>query len=95
MTDNQDHHYVPQFLLRGWCGKNGKLTVYSRRKGRAVTSQLSPRSTGFESNLYTFEQVPPEKRNAIEKDFMSRIDTAAALIVQRLIPLSQGAPYDV
>jgi hypothetical protein len=85
VTDNQDHHYVPQFLLRGWCGKNGKLTVYSRRKGRAVTSQLSPRSTGFEPNLYTFEQVPPEKRNAIEKDFMSRIDAAAALIVQKIL----------
>src|SRR5260370_32712266 len=85
VTDNQDHHYVRQFLLRGWCGKNGKRTVYSRRKGCMVISHLSHLSTGFEPNLYTFEQVPPAKRNVIEQDFMSRIDAAAALIVQKIL----------
>ena len=84
MTDNQDHHYVPQFLLRGWCNKNGKVTVYSRRRGRVVTSQLNPRSTAFEPNLYALEQVPPEKRHAIENELMSRIDACAALIAQKI-----------
>jgi hypothetical protein len=30
------HHHVPQFLLTGWCGPDGKLAVYSRKAGRMV-----------------------------------------------------------
>ena len=90
MSDKQDHHYIPQFLLRGWCNQSGRLTVYSRQQKRIATSTLNPRSTAFEPNLYTYEQVPPEKRNAIENDFMGRIDAAAALIVQKM--LNGGLP---
>lgn len=83
---NQDNHYIPQFLLRGWCNRKGRLTVYSRQNGRVVTSVLNPRSTGFEPNLYAYEQVPPEHRHLIEREFMSaRIDTPAALIVQKIL----------
>ena len=90
MSDKQDHHYIPQFLLRGWCNQSRRLTVYSRQQKGIVTSTLNPRSTAFEPNLYTYEQVPPEKRNAIENDFISRIDTAASLIVQKM--LNGGLP---
>ena len=86
VTDDQDHHYVPQFLLRGWCNTDGKLTVYSRRHGHVVTSELKPRSTAFETNLYAYREVPLEKRNAIENEFMTpKIDTPAALIVEKIL----------
>ena len=86
MNDSQDHHYTPQFLLRGWCNKNGRLTVYSRRQGRVVTSDLNPRSTGFETNLYRYNQGPLEKRHTIETDFMTpHIDTPAASIVKKIL----------
>ena len=86
MNDSQDHHYIPQFLLRGWCNQNGRLTVYSRRQGRVVTSDLNPRSTGFETNLYRYDQGPLEKRHTIETDFMTpHIDTPAALIVKKIL----------
>jgi hypothetical protein len=86
MTDNQDHHYVPQFLLRGWCNEHGKLTVYSRRQGRVVTSERTPRATAFETNLYAYDEVPSEKRHAIENEFMTRkIDTPAACIVEKIL----------
>jgi Protein of unknown function (DUF4238) len=86
VADSQDHHYIPQFLLRGWCNQNGRLTVYSRRQGRVVTSERNPRGTGFESNLYTYDQVSGEKRHMIETDFMTpHIDTPAASIVQKIL----------
>lgn len=86
MTDNQDNHYISQFLLKRWCNNSGKLTIYSRQNGRAVTSELTPRYTAFERNLYALEQVPSEKRHAIENHFITpRIDTPAALIVQKLL----------
>src|SRR5713101_5211692 len=84
MSDNQDNHYIPQFLLRGWCKQDEKLTVYSRPQGRIVTSNLKPRSTAFEANLYAYEMVSSDKRHAIENEFMSRIDTPAALIAQKI-----------
>jgi hypothetical protein len=86
MTDNQKNHYVPQFLLRGWCNEDGKLTVYSRRQRRVVTSERTPRATAFEPNLYAYDDVPSEKRHAIENEFMTpKIDTPAACIVKKIL----------
>jgi len=88
VTDNQDNHYIPQFLLKGWCNQHGKLTVYSysRRREKVITSSLSPKSTAYETNLYAYEQVLPEKRHAIENAFMTPgIDTPAALVVQKIL----------
>jgi Protein of unknown function (DUF4238) len=82
----RDHHYVPQFLLSRWCQSNGKLTVYSRAQGRVITSELHPRSTAFERDLYAFKMGPQDRRQAIETDFMSkRIDSPAAPIVQKIV----------
>jgi hypothetical protein len=81
-----DDHYVPQFLLSRWCDRRGKLTVYARRQGRVVTSELSPRSTAFEQGLYSYEGVAVENRDVIETHFMTpHIDTPAASIVQKIV----------
>jgi hypothetical protein len=84
MADSQDHHYVPQFLLRGWCNSSGELTTYVRRNGRVVTSERNPRGTGYEPNLYSYEQVPPERRHVIETNFMKPIDDAASQVVAKI-----------
>jgi hypothetical protein len=84
--NTQDHHYIPQFLLRGWCSPSGVLTVYSRRQGRVVTSERRPKGTGFEANLYSYEEVAPERRNVIETDFFSpHIDDRAASVLKKMV----------
>jgi hypothetical protein len=86
VSQPRDHHYVPQFLLSRWCKPNGKLTVYTRAQGRIVVSELHPRSTAFERDLYSFQNVPAAKQHAIETEFMSRrIDDPAAPIVHKLV----------
>jgi hypothetical protein len=81
----RDHHFVPQFLLSRWCKPNGKLTVYTRVRGRVLVSELHPRSTAFERDLYAYQKVPLAKQQAIETEFMSRrIDGPAAPIVEKL-----------
>lgn len=83
---DQDHHYIPQFLLRGWCNKAGILTVYTRRNGLVVTSERHPRATGFEPNLYALEQVPPERKHVVENEFFSpHIDARAAPILKKIV----------
>jgi hypothetical protein len=86
MTRPRDNHYVPQFLLSRWCDHRGKLTAYARHQGRVVTSELSPRGTAFEPELYSYEGVGAENRHALETNFMTpHIDTPAASIVQKIV----------
>jgi hypothetical protein len=83
------NHYAPEFLLKGWCNpQNGKLTIYQQRDGRVVTSERTPEYTAFEYDLYSYADVPPEKREALETDFMTpHIDTPAATILKKIIEL--------
>ena len=90
MDEPKDHHFVPQFYLAGWCNSNGKLKVYSRPHNRVVTSELKPRSTGYETGLYTYTNVPDGRQQAIEKQFMRRIDNAAASALRKLLAGSLG-----
>jgi Protein of unknown function (DUF4238) len=86
MNGPRDQHFIPQFLLRRWCNPEGKVTVYARQHERVVTSELKPRSTAFEPDLYSYEGVSGEQRGEIETSFMTpRIDTPAALIVQKIV----------
>jgi hypothetical protein len=85
VSQTEDHHYVPQFFLEAWRGPDGKVTTYSRRNGRVVTSLRTPKTTAFEPNLYSFPQALPEHKQALEKQFMTpHIDTPAALIVEKI-----------
>jgi hypothetical protein len=86
MSGSRDTHFLPQFLLRRWGNSKGKVTVYARKQGRIVTSELSPRSTAFEPDLYSYQGVSGEQRHEIETNLMThRIDTPAALIVQKIL----------
>jgi hypothetical protein len=50
-----------------------------------VTSELNPRSTAFEPDLYSYEGILGEQRHEIETNFMTpHIDTPAALIMQKI-----------
>jgi Protein of unknown function (DUF4238) len=86
MVGSQDHHYIPQFLLRQWCNQNGLLTVFSRPYYRVVTTERNPRGTGYEPNLYAYEQVPQDHRQVIEEKFLTpHIDGPAAIVLQKLL----------
>jgi hypothetical protein len=86
MSDDQDHHYVPQFLLRQWCTQDGCLTVYRRPRDQVVTSRRNPKGTGYETNLYSLDQVPSAGKHVIEKNFMTPgIDTPASLVAAKIL----------
>lgn len=86
MSVPRDHHHLPQFMLKGWCNPiTGKVTIYTRRDVRVVVSERIPKYTGYERDLYTYRDVPTEKRTAIETDFMTpKIDTPASIILQKM-----------
>jgi hypothetical protein len=47
----------------------GKVTGYVRRQGRIVVSELEPRSTAFEPDLYSYQDVSGEECHEIENEF--------------------------
>jgi len=85
MSEPHDHHYVPQFFLAQWSNVDGKIAVYSRPHGDVVVSELTPRSTAFERDLYAYQGLSPEETQIVEKKFMRRVDDSAAPIIHKLL----------
>jgi hypothetical protein len=86
------HHYVPQFYLREWRDEDRKgVWLYKRNTANQITlRRRSPKSIGYVEDLYSLK---PETKwpvlnydaDAIEKNFFSLIDDAAASVHQKLI----------
>lgn len=97
MSDPNRHHYIPQFYLRRWANDAGLVSSYSWQGGKLYVGEYSPRSIGAEDGLYALAGVPPETRNAVEREFMGpMIDGPAAsalsvLLAEIASPLSIDA----
>jgi Protein of unknown function (DUF4238) len=68
-----DHHHLPVFYLRQWCGADGKVVRYHRPYKQVVTKPITPENTGFEPHLYSLEGFPPEQEAWVETDYMSPV----------------------
>ncbi len=90
MNEPMHHHYVPVFYLSRWKGSDGCLCRFSRPYGRDVVAErVRPRGTAFEPHLYETRGLPPERAQAMEKDFMAKLDSDAA---EALLFLETGRP---
>jgi hypothetical protein len=95
MSDPNRHHYIPQFYLHQWADANGQLVRYYRPHKAVVATRTTPKWTGYEDSLYSFEGTAPERRNAIEKDFMSpKVDDPASIAMQVLIAMDAAKLTD-
>jgi hypothetical protein len=74
-----DHHFIPAFYLNQWAGQNGKLIEYAIKNRKLVAKPIGPRGTGFESNLYSFPELPAADAQFIEAEFFRYADQTAAL----------------
>lgn len=93
------HHFVPQFYLRGWAANDGRIPFCMRaNSGALVTGSVMPDATAFENSLYSFEKVPKEKRQEVEKKFFAeKVDSRAAPVMAKLLrnePLTQEERID-
>ena len=97
MSDPNRHHYIPQFYLRRWANDRGLVSSYSWQGGKIYVGDYSPRSIGAEAGLYALDGVPPDMRNAIERDVMGPMidgpaaDAMAVLLGEVSGPLSHEA----
>lgn len=90
MNEPIDHHYLPVFYLSRWAGDDGAICRLKREYGGVVKAKrLVPDGTAFEPRLYELRGLPPERAQAMERDFMARLDSQAA---EALVLLEAGFP---
>jgi Protein of unknown function (DUF4238) len=83
------HHYIPIFYLKQWTGADGRLCEYSRPFDKVKAKRKHPAATAYVAGLYTVKDLPPERTQFVEKEFMQRVDSGAA---EALIDLLKVTP---
>ncbi|MGW1425248.1 DUF4238 domain-containing protein [Bradyrhizobium manausense] len=78
MSAPLDHHFIPAFFLSQWAGANGKLIEYTTKHGKLISKSVGPRATGFEPQLYSFPELPPDVAQFLEQKFFDYADRVAA-----------------
>jgi uncharacterized protein DUF4238 len=79
MSVPRDHHFIPAFYLSKWAKPPGdKLVEYTIKNGTLIGKPVGPRSTGYEKDLYSFPELPPESAQYLEQEFFSYLDDTAA-----------------
>ena len=86
MNEPINHHYLPVFYLKQWCGDDSKVVRYYRPRREVVFKPITPENTGYEPHLYRFEGFPPGLRALIETDYMGpKIDEQASKVLSLLL----------
>ncbi len=82
------HHFVPEFFLKSWSDttSDNKIEVFRLDLSYLPSSRLTPEYTGYEKNLYalTKPDVSGVNRQAVETEFLKRIDSDGAKALQKM-----------
>jgi hypothetical protein len=78
MSIPHDHHFIPAFYLRQWCGHTGKLIEYTIKHGKLIPKPVGPDATGYEFDLYAFPELPLDQSQFIEQKFFDYADRTAS-----------------
>lgn len=86
MNDPKKHHFLPVFYLMSWTSANGKLVEFSTPFDEEVKPRRThPSGTGYIDKLYAIEGLPGEISYAVEKAFLSPVDSKAATALKELM----------
>ena len=89
MSTPRDHHFIPVFYLKQWANLNGKLVEYTIKHGKLIAKVVGPRSTGYETDLYAFNELPPDVRQYVEQKFFNYADNIASIALDRHLGASR------
>ncbi len=86
MKEAVRHHYIPQFILRSFCGDNGCLSYFDISQQRIVEKKTE--EVFMARNLYRDTVNNPDDPVKIEKD-LSRFENEASHIIKRFLVESE------
>src|SRR5271155_3956031 len=78
MSTPHDHHFIPAFYLAQRAGHDGKLIEYTIKYGKLIDKSVGQRATGYETDLYSFPELPPDSAQYLEQEFFNYLDDTAA-----------------
>lgn len=85
MNEPKKHHFLPEFYLKNWTNKSGKLVQFSAPYKNIIKAKRTyPGGTGYVDRLYTLEGFDGATSQEIEKLFLSPVDSNAALALQAM-----------
>ena len=88
----RDHHFIPVFYLKQRASSSTKKVIeYSKPRDNFVSKPVGPRKTGFQTDLYSFPELPPEIAQHIEEVFLQHSDNYAALAHRRILAWDKSA----
>lgn len=86
MSEPRNHHWLPRFILRPWCGNDGLVTSFHRPRDKVVWKRMSLKALGSERDLNTSQWKGLGDPQVIEKEIMSKgLDEPAAKVRNRLL----------
>jgi hypothetical protein len=91
-----EHAARPPFhsglLAEEWAAQNDKLIEYTIKRGKLITKAVGAHSTGYELDLYSFNELDPDVRQYIEQEFFNYADNIAAIALNQHLTGS-GEPW--
>ncbi len=76
------HHYIPQFLLKGFTNDQGLFYVYDKQKDKILSKPMSTKAVFFEKDRNTIELEPGKYSALIEEVLFKKIDNDLGRIVK-------------
>jgi len=93
MTLSQRHHYIPEFLIKGFTGKDNKIAVYNKIDDKLEPIRKSPKQVFFEWNRNTFN-INGEDTDFVE-GLYQLVENQFAPIYNRIIGHTDSLKYSV
>lgn len=91
MSAPRDHHFIPRFFLEKWTNESdAKLIEYSIKNGTLIDKSVGARATGYEKDLYSFPELPPESAQYLEQEFFQYLDETASRALRLSLGLEEG-----
>lgn len=84
-----NHHYVPQFLQRGWADTDGLVDCYDR--SHDTWRRVAPKSVGRQAELYTIESGDGPS-HIVERQAMGAVDAVGAAVANAIRAGSELPP---
>jgi hypothetical protein len=85
MSDPIRHHFLPVFYLKSWSAIDGRIVEFSIPfQDKVKPRRVHPRGTGFIDKLYAVEGLSGDVSHAVEKNYLSPVDSRAATALAEL-----------
>jgi hypothetical protein len=70
----RDHHFIPVFYLKQWASSTtNKVIEYSIKHCNFIAKPVGPKKTGYQTDLYSFPELPPDTAQHIEDVFFAAL----------------------